>query len=131
MSESRYSSVLSLSVSCTIVTFFFYHREIYILYGSQTGNAESLAVDLGERLTERGIANTCMPLNGAKKLPLKDLASMLIILCATTGNGDAPENADGWWRTIKLRSAVSFSIPYSEPITCVQVLLTLTSNLSM
>jgi sulfite reductase alpha subunit-like flavoprotein len=81
-------------------------REVYVLYGSQTGNAESLAVELAGRLSEQGISSKCESLNTVKKLPLKDLASLLIIICSTTGNGDAPENADGWWRTIKLRSAV-------------------------
>lgn len=65
-----------------------------------------MADDLAERLNDQGVKNECMTLNAAKKLPLKDEAAMLVILCATTGNGDAPENADGWWRTIKLRSAV-------------------------
>lgn len=83
------------------------NREIYVLYGSQTGNAESLAVELSEKLAEAKISSKCMPLNGAKKIELKTVASFLIVICSTTGNGDAPENADGWWRSIKLRSAVS------------------------
>lgn len=82
-------------------------REIYVLYGSQTGNAESLAVEFSEKLNENDISNKCMTLNDAKKINLKDVATFLVIIIATTGNGDAPENADGWWRTIKLRSAVS------------------------
>ena len=84
-----------------------FYREIYVLYGSQTGNAESLAVELSEKLAEAKIGSKCMALNGAKKLDLKTVASFLIVICSTTGNGDAPENADGWWRSIKLRSAVS------------------------
>lgn len=81
-------------------------REIYVLYGSQTGNAESLAMELSEKLNENTMSNKCMKLNDAKKINLKEVASFLIVLVATTGNGDAPENADGWWRSIKLRSAV-------------------------
>lgn len=83
-----------------------------MLYGSQTGNAESLATDLSERLNERGVSNQCMNLNEAKTLSLKDSRSLLIILCSTTGNGDAPENADSWWRSVKLRSAVSNVLLY-------------------
>jgi sulfite reductase alpha subunit-like flavoprotein len=49
---------------------------------------------------------SCLTLNSAKKLDLKEVASAVIIICATTGNGDAPENADAWWRGVKLRSAV-------------------------
>jgi methionine synthase reductase len=40
-----------------------------------------------------------------KKVCLKDVAKCMVIICSTTGNGDAPENADGWWRANKLRSA--------------------------
>lgn len=76
------------------------------MYGSQTGNAESLAQDLADRLNEVGVASQCMTLNAAKKIQLKGTAALLVVICSTTGNGDAPENADAWWRTIKLRSAV-------------------------
>jgi sulfite reductase (NADPH) flavoprotein alpha-component len=81
-------------------------KPIYILYGSQTGNAESLAAELSDKLNEEGILNICSKLNEAKGVSLKTEASFAVILCSTTGNGDAPENADGWWRSIKLRSAV-------------------------
>lgn len=57
-----------------------------------------------------------MCLNDAKKLPIKDDAKFLIVICSTTGNGDAPENADSWWRSIKLRSAskeLFLDIPFS------------------
>jgi len=81
-------------------------RTIYLLYGSQTGNAESIAQDLSDKFRRGGFDNQCLALNEAKKLPMKELASCLIIICSTTGNGDAPENCEGWWRSVKLRSAV-------------------------
>lgn len=84
-----------------------YCRKVYVLYGSQTGNSETIGKDLADKLQEDNIETECLPLNSAKKLVLKDLAKILIIICATTGNGDAPENADAWWRSTKLRSAVS------------------------
>jgi len=64
-------------------------------------------VELSEKLAEANISSQCMALNAVKKVDLKAVASFLVIICSTTGNGDAPENADGWWRSIKLRSAVS------------------------
>jgi sulfite reductase (NADPH) flavoprotein alpha-component len=79
---------------------------VYLLYGSQTGNAESIAEEVSAKFAEEGVPNKCMTLSGAKKQPMKDLASAMLIICSTTGNGDAPENADSWWRSIKLRSAV-------------------------
>lgn len=56
------------------------------MYGSQTGNAESVAKDLSEKLNQDNIINKCMDLNSAKKIPLKDLAKCIIIICSTTGN---------------------------------------------
>jgi len=59
---------------------------------------------------------SCLCLNDAKKISIKDDAKFLIVVCSTTGNGDAPENADSWWRSIKLRSAskeLFLNVPYS------------------
>jgi sulfite reductase alpha subunit-like flavoprotein len=45
-----------------------------------------------------------------------DKAKGLVIVCSTTGNGDAPENCDGWWRSTKLRSAAKDlfqDVPYT------------------
>jgi sulfite reductase alpha subunit-like flavoprotein len=83
------------------------NKDIYILYGSQTGNSEDIAKDLEDKCRNAGIPVVCMTLNAAKKVTLKDMAKFLVVVCSTTGNGDSPENADAWWRTTKLRSAVS------------------------
>eukprot|EP01031_Cornospumella_fuschlensis_P042682 gene42682-52151_t len=80
---------------------------LYVLYGSQTGNAESIAKELSEQLVEKGIENVLMNLNAFKSVPSPspDKEHLLVILCSTTGNGDCPENGDTWWRSVKLRSA--------------------------
>lgn len=82
---------------------------LYVLYGSQTGNAESISKELSEQLTEKSIENVFMNLNAFKAVPSPsaDKEYMLVICCSTTGNGDCPENGDTWWRSVKLRSAVS------------------------
>lgn len=77
---------------------------IYILYGSQTGNAESIAQDLHAKCVECGVETRVEPLNAVKKADFVAEASFLAIVVSTTGNGDAPENADAWWRAVKLRS---------------------------
>ena len=87
---------------------FFCCRSIYVLYGSQTGNSEHIAKDLYDKLLELGLPCKCQTLNTIKKVDLRNDASCLVIVCSTTGNGDAPENAELWWRSIKLRSAVCF-----------------------
>lgn len=66
-----------------------------------------IAKDFSEKCADDGIKNTCLELNKAKKISLKEVASFLVVVCSTTGNGDAPENAETWWRSVKLRSAVS------------------------
>lgn len=80
-----------------------------ILYGSQTGNAEDIARDLASRCEEQlGLSDVlCDTLNSQKKAvpEFKNSVKLLIIVCSTTGNGDAPENAESFWRGTKLRSA--------------------------
>lgn len=82
---------------------------LYILYGSQTGNSEDIALDLKSRCEEEyGMTSiVCDPLNAHKKTAaeIKEKAKLLVIVCSTTGNGDAPENAETFWRGTKLRSA--------------------------
>lgn len=79
--------------------------DLYILYGSQTGNAEEIAKDLHSNCVELGLPCHLMTMNSAKECSLKDVAKCLVVVCSTTGNGDAPENADVFWRSVKLRSA--------------------------
>jgi Flavodoxin len=85
------------------------NKDIYIVYGSQTGNSEDIAKDLEDKCRSADIPVVRMTLNAVKKekISLKDVAKFLVVVCSTTGNGDAPENADAWWRGAKLRSAVS------------------------
>ena len=82
-------------------------KDILILFGSQTGNSEEIAKDLHERCSKLAISSVCKNLNSVKKVDLKKIAKFIIVVCSTTGNGDTPENADAWWRSVKLRAAVS------------------------
>lgn len=95
------------------IPFIFENRTVFVLYGSQTGNAESIAKDVSEKLNMSDVENKCFDLNSAKAVNLKQEASCLLIVCSTTGNGDTPENASNWWRTVKLRSAVSYLDKFS------------------
>jgi sulfite reductase alpha subunit-like flavoprotein len=78
-------------------------KYIYILYGSQTGNSESIANHLENILTEDNNKVKCLTLNNAINLDFKD-SRFVFIICSTTGNGEPPLNADKWWRTMKNRS---------------------------
>jgi len=78
-------------------------KYIYILYGSQTGNSETIAKNLEDILVEENNKVKCFPLNNTITFDFKD-SNYLFIICSTTGNGEPPLNADKWWRYIKNRS---------------------------
>jgi len=103
---------------------------LYILYGSATGNAEHIAKDLSSTYQSYlsnpsflGYFNSviCCELNSYKKQCLDTWLSSppnpnptnpqikhgVIIICSTTGNADAPENADRFIRWMKRKSTNS------------------------
>jgi len=79
------------------------------LYGSQPGNAEEISKELFGVLLEKGLNCVHSSLNSALKpdsfsfLDTQDKTT-LIVICSTTGNGDAPESANHFWRKIKNRN---------------------------
>jgi len=86
-------------------------EQIYILYGSQTGNAQEIANSIHSLLLDNGYPCNYLSLNESIEKETfvfldkdKDYSSHLIIICSTTGNGDAPENATHFWRKIKNRN---------------------------
>ena len=96
-------------------------KYILVAYGSQTGNAESIAQDFCETLKENDFNAKVMTLNATKSVNIQEEVSVLVIgtmsrlcfvsvlkntcpVCSTTGNGDPPENADSFWRTVKKRT---------------------------
>jgi sulfite reductase alpha subunit-like flavoprotein len=87
---------------------------LYILYGSETGNAEGIALDLAEKpLPSHFSSVVCQPLENFKKLskdwtepPTEGKKHGIILISSTTGNGDAPENASRFVRYIKRKQTV-------------------------
>jgi sulfite reductase alpha subunit-like flavoprotein len=77
---------------------------IYILYGSQSGNSESIAIELEQFINNLGYKTKCMSLNNSMNIDIKNNNLFTIFICSTFGNGDAPENASKWWRYYKKRS---------------------------
>lgn len=67
-------------------------RDITVLYGSETGNAQSLAELLEERLTENGYTVTLSSMDAFKTKELKKVEDLFIV-SATHGEGDPPDNA--------------------------------------
>uniref|UniRef100_A0A7S3Q8M7 Methionine synthase reductase n=1 Tax=Chaetoceros debilis TaxID=122233 RepID=A0A7S3Q8M7_9STRA len=110
---------------------------LYILYGSATGNAETIAKDLAAKY-EKQISESssssqscyfpsvvCCELDQYKKKCIKtweddiglnhDVGQKhgLIIISSTTGNGDAPENASRFVRYIKRKSTAN-TMPFQH-----------------
>ncbi|TYR81890.1 assimilatory sulfite reductase (NADPH) flavoprotein subunit [Priestia megaterium] len=67
-------------------------KEVTILYGSQTGNAQGLAVNVGKTLEERGFQVKVSSMSDFKPNNLKKLDNLLIVV-STHGEGDPPDNA--------------------------------------
>jgi sulfite reductase alpha subunit-like flavoprotein len=76
-----------------------------ILYGSQTGNAESISKILCEEILNKTSLHCIYDtLNNASDISFEKV-KYLIVICSTTGNGDMPDNSINWWRQFKQRTA--------------------------
>lgn len=67
-------------------------KNITILYGSQTGNAQKLAENFGEQLKNVGFDVTVQSMSDFKTNGLKKLQYLLVI-ASTHGEGEPPDNA--------------------------------------
>ena len=67
-------------------------KEVTILYGSQTGNAQGLAKKASKTLEGKGFQVTVSSMNDFKPNNLKKIKNLLILI-STHGEGDPPDNA--------------------------------------
>ncbi|MEH7360032.1 assimilatory sulfite reductase (NADPH) flavoprotein subunit [Priestia megaterium] len=67
-------------------------KDVTILYGSQTGNAQGLAENTGKTLEAKGFNVTVSSMNDFKLNNLKKLENLLIVV-STHGEGEPPDNA--------------------------------------
>ncbi|KAL1305919.1 hypothetical protein AAFC00_004062 [Neodothiora populina] len=77
-------------------------RSALVLYGTETGNAQDLADEVG-RLTERlRFETTVIDLDS---IELQDLVNftIVIVVLSTTGQGEFPQNARSFWRVLLSR----------------------------
>eukprot|EP01130_Rhizamoeba_saxonica_P000422 TRINITY_DN1037_c0_g1_i1.p1 TRINITY_DN1037_c0_g1~~TRINITY_DN1037_c0_g1_i1.p1 ORF type:complete len:178 (-),score=34.00 TRINITY_DN1037_c0_g1_i1:40-573(-) len=76
---------------------------IMIAYGSQTGTAIEVAQDL-QRLLQKRYFNT--QFSSMNDIPISALPHYTIILfvCATSGQGDVPDNMATFWRNLLRRN---------------------------
>ena len=71
-----------------------------ILYGTQTGNSEGLAEDLGDAMRAQGINAVVASLDDIEAEALADMDYVLIIT-STYGEGEMPDNAELFWEALK------------------------------
>ena len=72
---------------------------LLIAYGSQSGNAESLAKRLGREASGRGFAAQVAGLDSVQPAQLLEAQNVLVIT-STWGEGDMPDNAAPFWDTL-------------------------------
>lgn len=72
---------------------------VTLLWASQTGNAEALAERFAGRLRDAGMA---VELSAMADFPASKLASTqtLAVISSTFGDGDPPDNGEGFWHTL-------------------------------
>ena len=81
-------------------------KPLLVAYGSETGNSQAIAEQLAETAESHGFSATLATLNEWKKMAGPPFAErpIVVIICSTTGNGGAPENAEKFVRFVKKRS---------------------------
>src|SRR5699024_3049198 len=87
---------------------------IWILYGTATGNSESLAKDSAQRLEKSGRKTKVVGMDAFKTNTLKKIKELLIIV-STDGEGDPPLQAEGLLEFLRGKRApkldhISYSI---------------------
>ena len=77
---------------------------LLILFGSQTGTAESLAKKLAKESSARGFAPKMFPLNDFAAANFS-AANKAVIISSTWGDGEPPDNAANFWNWLNAASA--------------------------
>ncbi|MBJ9974042.1 molybdopterin-dependent oxidoreductase [Pseudomonas sp. S75] len=73
--------------------------EWLVLWGSQTGNGETLAGLCAQRLAGAGHRARVQPMNEVELPQLRSAAGVLLV-ASTFGDGDPPDNAVDFWQTL-------------------------------
>mmetsp|Transcript_23806 Transcript_23806/g.31125 ORF Transcript_23806/g.31125 Transcript_23806/m.31125 type:complete len:961 (-) Transcript_23806:204-3086(-) len=104
-SQSQMASLPEIKANCAPSASISTPKEVTIMYGSQTGNAESIAKDLNVSLQQQGFESTVYPMNSWKKMePAFTDRRVIVFVVSTTGNAEPPENCDRFWRFLKRKT---------------------------
>ncbi len=77
---------------------------VTVLYGTETGNAESVACQFVERAVEEGLQARAVDMADYRTKDLRD-EGWLVLISATHGEGDPPEPAAGFFEYLWSRKA--------------------------
>jgi sulfite reductase (NADPH) flavoprotein alpha-component len=87
--------------------------ELRVLFGTETGNAERVASDLAELAEAQGTVVQLAPLNDVEPTVLPGEAPLLVVI-ATTGDGDMPYSAERFWTALTADEAVALDgLPFA------------------
>jgi len=75
-------------------------NKIHVLYGSETGNAEELALRLGQLCKGRGYQTHVAALEEVDLEELNEAPSLCLFVVSTAGEGDTPANAVSFQETL-------------------------------
>lgn len=83
-------------------------KKLTILYGTETGNAELLALDAGKHAEEQGFE---ADVRGMEQISLEELTDVrrLLIFCSTWGDGEQPDNAQDLFDAVSACENGTFS----------------------
>ena len=88
-------------------------KPLTILYGSRTGNAESIAMQVARSAESHAMAASVMAMDEFDPETLADIERILIV-CSTYGEGDMPDNAQSLWDYVNASDAIDLShVSYS------------------
>uniref|UniRef100_A0A3B5KQY3 NADPH-dependent diflavin oxidoreductase 1 n=1 Tax=Xiphophorus couchianus TaxID=32473 RepID=A0A3B5KQY3_9TELE len=80
-----------------------------VLFGSQTGTAQDTAQRVGRQAQRRRLKVRVLPLDGYNVADLIS-ESLVVFVCSTTGQGDAPDNMKNFWRFLFRKSLPAGSL---------------------
>jgi sulfite reductase (NADPH) flavoprotein alpha-component len=80
--------------------------DIYLLFGSQSGNAQNLAHQVADALQAAGLETQVHDMGELAPETLLDV-SRLIIITSTYGDGEPPDNASEWMSYLKFSDELS------------------------
>lgn len=84
-------------------------RKLLVLYGSQTGTAQDLAERIGREAKRRHFTTRVMSLDSYCVANLIQ-ESLCVFVCATTGQGDPPDNMTVFWKFIMRKNLPKSSL---------------------